>query len=324
MKITIFGAGSIGCYTGGLLQQGGHEVTLLGRPAMLEAIRSHGLTLRDMDGLQVTIPAVFLGLSEDAACLQQADVIIVAVKSAATTEVAKTIKAHAPLSTKIVSFQNGLEGSAVLKEALPDYDVRAAMVPFNVVPTPDAAFFRASSGEIMIESGAGGLGDQLSSPNLPVSESDDIAAAQWGKLLLNLTNALNALSGLTLYEMLLDRRWRHLMADQMAEAIAVLQNAGIAFKAPAPVPTGLIPHILRLPTPIFRKVASKMLSVDPSARTSMVYDLQAGRPTEIDAFQGEIIRLATEQGGTAPIAERVAAAIEARQVPLSPEALRGG
>ncbi len=324
MNIVIFGAGSIGCYTGGLLQQAGHKVTLLGRAAMLDAIRAHGLTLSDMDGLQLTIPAAFLGLSADVRCLEQAELIIVAVKSAATAEVAKTLVAHAPLSAKILSFQNGLEGAATLKAALPEHDVRAAMVPFNVVPMPDAGFHRASGGEIVIESGAGTLGESLGSPDLPISESEDIAAVQWGKLLLNLNNALNALSGLTLYEMLLDRSWRRLMADQMAEAMSVLQRAGIVFKAPAPVPTGLIPHILRLPTPVFRRVASRMLRVDPLAKTSMVYDLQAGRGTEIDALQGEIIRLASAQGTAAPIAQRVASAITAGQGPLLPETVRGG
>lgn len=131
-------------------------------------------------------------------------------------------------------------------------------------------------------------------------DSDRIAAVQWGKLLVNLTNAPNALSGLTVQVMLLDRGWRRIMAAQMVEAMGILRAAGIAFDAPFPVSPRLVPHVLRLPTPLFRRVARAMLSVDAQARTSMALDLAQGRPTEVDALQGEIIRLAAAQGRDAP------------------------
>ena len=115
---------------------------------------------------------------------------------------------------------------------------------------------------------------------------------QWGKLLLNLNNALNALSGLPLATQLADRRWRLLLAAQIEEALAVLKAAGIAPARIEGVPPRLIPSILRLPDWLFRLVARRMLAIDPAARSSMWEDLAARRPTEIDYLQGAILALA--------------------------------
>ena len=222
--------------------------------------------------------------------------------------IAQDIAQHAPVAAPVISLQNGLNNVDTLRAALPQRDVRAAMVPFNVVPNGkdgSAAWHRATSGDIVIQSGPGDLGSFLSAPGLGVVESDDIVAVQWGKLLLNLNNAINALSGLTLLEQLKSRDWRCLMADQMAEALAVLKAAQIRVTSTTPLPAWMGPHVLRLPTPLFTRVAAQMLTIDPMARTSMAYDLAAGRKTEIDSLQGEILTLAARHGMIAPLAQQI-------------------
>ncbi|MEP3296748.1 MAG: 2-dehydropantoate 2-reductase [Pseudoruegeria sp.] len=309
MNIVIVGAGSIGCFTGALLQQAGYSIALLGRDYVLDPIRTEGLSVSDFTGMALTVPSVFLSLSKDPACLRDADLVIVAVKTPATQTVARDIAAYAPITAPILSFQNGLENANILRTGLPGRDVRAGMVPFNVVPKGVAGYHRATSGDIVIQAGKGYLAEHLTSEALRVTESNDIVAVQWGKLVLNLTNALNALSGMTLQNMLLDRNWRWIMADQMSEALSVLKASNTRACAPTPVPTGLIPHLLRLPTPLFQRLASKMLTIDPEARTSMSYDVAAGRHTEIESLQGEILRLAKASGTIAPINGNVADAI---------------
>ena len=297
-RITIAGAGSIGCFVGGLLQQAGHDVTYLGRPRILDAFRQHDLRLTDFAGLDAYITPQ--GLSEDPAAFETADVILVTVKSGATDDMADLIARHAPAQAVVISLQNGMENAERLKVALPHHDVRAGMVPFNVVPGPPGHYHRATSGEIVIEAGPGEWAKRLSSTSLPFTESDQIKAVQWGKLLLNLTNAVNALSGLPLLTMLQDPAWRRLMADQMTEALAVLRAADIRVVSTAPVPMTWVPRILRLPTPIYRRVAAKMLKIDRQARTSMAYDLREGRLTEIDQLQGAILELAQVQNIQVP------------------------
>ncbi|MCE8536762.1 2-dehydropantoate 2-reductase [Ruegeria pomeroyi] len=310
MHITIAGAGSIGCFCGGLLALGGHDVTLLGRAPLLARIAAHGLRLTDYGGLDLHLGADRLTLATDPACLAQAELVIVTVKTSATADMASAIATHAPVSAPVLSWQNGLENARLLRARLPGRDIRAGMVPFNVVPMGEATWHRASSGDIVIAAGPDGLGAALSVPGLPVSESLRIEAVQWGKLVINLNNALNALSGLTLVEQLSDRGWRRLMADQMAEALGVLRAAGIPVAATTPLPAWISPHILRLPDALFARIAARMLTVDPSARSSMAYDLDAGRATEIASLQGEIIRLGRAHGVATPICSRVAALID--------------
>ncbi|NOE27320.1 2-dehydropantoate 2-reductase [Ruegeria sp. HKCCD6157] len=323
MKLVLAGAGSIGCYCGALLARAGHAVTLLGRARVLDPIREHGLKVTDFDGLDYTVPPESLVLSEDPACLRRAELVIVTVKSGATSDMAEQIGAFAPRDAPVLSWQNGIEAAETLRNTLPGRDIRAGMVPFNVVPTAPATYHRATSGEIVIQSGAGDLAAQLSSADLPVTSSDQIEAVQWGKLVINLNNALNALSGLTLVDQLMNRDWRNLMADQMSEALTVLKAAGHPVASTTPLPAWMTPHILRLPTPLFTRIAARMLTIDPSARTSMAYDLMAERQTEIDSLQGHIIRMGHETGVPTPICTQVSDLIKhAPDHPLSPEQIR--
>ena len=313
-RIVIAGAGAIGCFVGGLLAAGGRRVTLLVRPRVAQEIRSHGLTLTDFGGMAVQIATDRLALSEDPACLSKADVVLVTVKSGDTAAIAELIDQHAPIKAPVISLQNGLRNGALLQEVLPGRDVRGGMVPFNVVPMGQGCYHRATSGDVVIAGGAGDLDGLLSVPHLSTTSSRDIEAVQWGKFLINLNNALNALSGLPLAEQLRDRAWRRLMADQWQEALDILRGAGIRPVSTTPVSVGMIPFILRLPTPLFSRIAASMLTIDAQARTSMALDLMAGRPTEIDSLQGAVIAMAQAQGRPAPICTMVAEVIRTAEL----------
>jgi 2-dehydropantoate 2-reductase len=127
---------------------------------------------------------------------------------------------------------------------------------------------------------------------------------QWGKLLLNLNNAINALSDLPLRDQLSQRPWRAILAAQMAEGLAAMKAAGIS-PVTSPLPAPLLPFVLRLPDSVFRVLAGRMLKIDPQARSSMWEDLKLRRRTEIDYLQGAIVRLAAQHGGRAPLSERI-------------------
>ncbi|MGR3564813.1 MAG: 2-dehydropantoate 2-reductase [Heliomarina sp.] len=295
--IVIAGAGSIGCFVGGLLAAAGRDVRLLARARVAGEIQAHGLNLTGFDGMSVALETI--EMSADPAVLGDAGVILVTVKTGATRTMAELIATHASRDAVIVSLQNGLDAIETLRSALPGYDVRAGMVPFNVVPMGEGRFHRASSGDILTEAGQPALA--LGVPGLSVRETPHVTGYQWGKLLINLGNAPNALSGLTLVNQLSDRYWRHLLADQMREALAVLKAAGIQPRSMTPLPAGWVPIVLDLPTALFRRIASKMLTIDPEARTSMSYDLMAGRRSEIDAFQGRIVTMGERLGVATPL-----------------------
>jgi 2-dehydropantoate 2-reductase len=127
----------------------------------------------------------------------------------------------------------------------------------------------------------------------------DMLAVQWGKLLLNLNNPVNALSDLPLRDELMDRDYRRVLAALQTEALRALDAAGIVPAKVASAPPRWLPTILRLPDFLFKVVAARMLRIDPTARSSMWDDLQKGRTTEIDDLCGVVVRLAEQHGTVA-------------------------
>jgi 2-dehydropantoate 2-reductase len=296
---------------GGCLTLAGRDVTLLLRPALAENIARHGLRVSDLDGADRLLAPSDVRLATDpAAAFAQADVILVTVKSGATAAMAGLIAEHADSGVTVVSLQNGVGNVDVLLARLGGMArVVPGMVPFNVVQTHAAGlpprFHRATSGTLQIGAGVAGLREALGVKGVAVAESRDMSGVLWGKLLLNLNNALNALAGMPLAAELGDKRWRRLLARQIEEGLKVLRAAAVRPARIEGVPPGGVPRILRLPDWLFRRVAASMLAIDPAARSSMWEDLERRRPTEIDYLQGAILALAARTGVRAPLTERI-------------------
>jgi len=304
-SIAIAGAGSIGFFIGGLLHHAGHKISFLARERMIKKINQYGLRLTDYTGLDLAIEQSELNLKDNPKRLSKADIILVTVKSSATKEMAELIKSYAKPNAIIISLQNGMNNGEILKATLKGFEVLSGMVPFNVAQMDGARFHRGTSGNIVIQRSSKKLAQDLITPNLTFEETRDIKSIQSGKLLINLNNALNALSGLTLREQLNNRGWRKIIADQMSEAHKIMKSAGMEPKPPSPVPASLIPYILKLPTPLFKLIAKQMLAIDPLARSSMWEDLKLGRKTEIDELQGVIMKLANKHNLPASVNTRV-------------------
>jgi 2-dehydropantoate 2-reductase len=336
VRIVVAGAGSVGCYVGGCLALAGRDVTLLLRPALAEAIARHGFRVSDLDGTdRVLAPSAVRLATDPGAAFTEPDIILVTVKSGATEAMAGLVAEHAVSGATVVSLQNGVGNVDVLLARLGGMArVVPGMVPFNVVQAlrqgEAPRFHRATSGTVQIGVGVAGLREALAVKGVAVAESTDMAGVLWGKLLLNLNNALNALAGIPLAAELGDKRWRRLLARQVEEGLAVLKAAGIRPAHIEGVPSGAVPRILRLPNWLFRRVAASMLAIDPEARSSMWEDLERRRPTEIGHLQGAILRLAAKTGVRAPLTERVvglvkeAEAARAGSPKLTPAAVVGG
>lgn len=303
--ICIAGAGSIGCFVGGLLAAGGRDVSLLGRNRVLDDIRAHGLRLSSFEGVKLRVPPDAISMSDDPAAMANAGIIAVAVKSGDTAAMAQLIAHHTAADATIVSLQNGVENVACLKAALPGRQILGGMVPFNVVTREDGTVHRATSGALVIERDETDTAARFAVPHLAVRTTDDIAGVQWGKLLINLSNALNALSGLPLHAQLLQKPWRSLYADQISEGLSVLRAAGIVAVAPTAAPAWLTPYLLRLPDRLFAVVLDRVMKIDADARSSMWDDIQRGRPTEIDYLQGVLVRMAEQRDIAVPLCRRV-------------------
>jgi 2-dehydropantoate 2-reductase len=326
--IGVAGAGSIGCFVGGMLAAAGRRVSLLARPRMIAEIEADGLRLTGFGGLDRKLAAGALALSDDPSIFEDAGVVLVTVKSADTPDMADAIARHAPPDAVIVSMQNGVGNVPILRERLAGRPVLGAMVPFNVIATGAGGFHRSTSGDIHVERDAAGTAEKLSVPDLEMRATGNIVGLQWGKLIVNLNNALNALSGLPLRQQLAQRRWRMLFADQMAEGLLALRAAGISPVSPTPIPAGWMPALLRLPDAIFGVLLGRTMQIDPQARSSMWEDLERGRRTEIDYLQGVITAIADRHGLKAPLSRRIVELIRKAEAAgegspkLTPEQIR--
>jgi 2-dehydropantoate 2-reductase len=328
--IGVAGAGSIGCFVGGMLAAAGRPVALLARPRVLREIEDNGLRLTSFDGSERQIAPDRLTLSESPSIFGDAGVVLVTVKSADTAGMADLIAQHAPRHAVIVSLQNGVGNASLLRERLPGRRVLAGMVPFNVIALGQGRFHRATSGDVVLEQDDAGTAARLSAPGLTLRPSGNIVGVQWGKLLLNLNNALNALAGLPLRQQLGQRAWRVLFADQMAEGLAAIRAEGIRPVSSTPIPAGWMPHLLRLPDAVFGVLLGRTMKIDPEARSSMWEDLQRGRRTEIDYLQGVITGIADRHGLRAPLSRRIVALIKSAEAAgkgspgLTPDQIRPG
>jgi len=326
--IGVAGAGSIGCFVGGMLAAGGRRVALLARPRVIAEIEAHGLRPTSFEGFDRTIARDRFALSENPSVFGDAGVVLVTVKSADTAAMADIIARHAPSDAVIVSLQNGIGNVALLRDRLPGRRVLGGMVPFNVIALGGGRFHRATSGDIVIEQDGALPAEKLSVAGLTIRGTDNIEGVQWGKLVLNLNNALNALADLPLRRQLSSRPWRQLFADQMAEGLAAIRAEGIKPVSPTPIPIAWMPSLLRLPNAVFEPMLGRTMKIDPEARSSMWEDLKHGRRTEIDYLQGVITAIAERRGLEAPLSRRIVELIrqaerEARGSPgLTPAQIR--
>lgn len=306
MRIAIYGAGLIGAYVGGRLAAAGGDVVLIGR-ARSRAALAGGLTLTDYTGARITTgPLPFAEGSEGAA---GAGLVLICVKSQASAAVARELGPHLAPGALVVSLQNGIGNAAVLAEGL-GRPVLPGMVGFNVADQGPGHFHQGSQGGLHMGVDPRLPLDLFARAGLPLTLHADMAPVLWAKLLMNLNNAVNALSGLPLREELATRDFRRCLALAQEELLALCAEAGQPLARLTPLPAAFLPKVLRLPDPLFRLIAGNMLKIDPLARSSMADDLASGRPPELDALNGEVARLAARLNRTAPVNARLTRLVE--------------
>lgn len=310
-RIAVLGAGSVGCFIGGAWKAAGLDVTLVGRQRIGTDIAANGMQLSAPDGWKARIPAGAIPFSTSAKAIAKADIILLTVKSNATEAAAKQIGANTRPDATIISFQNGVSNVETLKQALPGRTVLAGVVPFNVAYLGHGRWLKGTAGNLIVERSdlTLDLASRIGEGPAALDLSDDMAGIAWGKLLINLNNAVNALSGKTLLEQLGTRDYRRVVAASIVEALDLLDAAGIVPAKIGPLPPKLLPHAIAAPDFIFRNLFLRVQKVDPQARSSMADDFKAGRATEIDHLNGEVVRLAKRLEREAPVNSAIVALV---------------
>jgi 2-dehydropantoate 2-reductase len=327
-KVAILGAGSVGCFIGGAWLAAGVPVIFIGRPKLSHDVDQFGLTLSDYSGWQARLASGDVDYRCGPEGLDEVEVIALTVKSGDTAAAADEIARHATPGATVISFQNGVSNVDVLERGLGGrFEVARGMVPYNVAYLGNGRFHKGVAGDLYVErrQHVQDLVEAIGSGPAAMKVSSDMLGLAWGKLLINLNNAVNALSGRTLQDELKRRDYRRVFAASMREGLELLERADIEPETVGPISPKRLPRIIDSPDWMFNNVFLKRWKIDARARSSMADDLAAGRKTEIDYLNGELVQLAERLQRAAPVNRAIVDLVhkaEAGAGPLTPKALR--
>ena len=327
-KVAVLGAGSVGCFIGGAWLAAGVPVTFVGRPRLSKDVDKYGLTLSDYSDWQLRLGPGEVDYRCGPEALEGAEVIVLTVKSGDTAAAADDIAMQGTPGATVISFQNGVSNVEVLEQNLGGrFEVARGMVPYNVAYLGDGRFHKGVAGDLYVEQRASmrTLADAIGGGPAALKLSDDMLGLAWGKLLINLNNAVNALSGRTLQDELRHRDYRRVFAASMHEGLQLLRRAEIEPATVGPISPNVLPRIVDSPDWLFNNVFLSRWKIDAKARSSMADDLAAGHKTEIEYLNGELVRLAERLQRSATVNRAIVDLVhkaEAGAPPLSPAALR--
>lgn len=228
MRFVIYGAGAIGGVIGARLLQSGNDVTFVARGNNYDALKSNGLRL-ESQAEETTIPVMVVRDASELT-LTSKDVVVLSVKSNDTNDVLVDLERVAPSETAIVCAQNGVENERLALRTFPHVYGMCVMCPATHL-TPGVVRVGSSPVSGLLDLGCwpGGVDDRgrelaeiLNASTFNSVARDDIARWKWGKLLMNLGNAVQAVCGIEHPAKELTRRVRD-------EGVAVLGAAGIEY-----------------------------------------------------------------------------------------------
>jgi 2-dehydropantoate 2-reductase len=202
------------------------------------------------------------------------------------------------------------------------------MVPFNCAYLGKGRFHKGVAGASLYAEDTPRtreLADRIGEGPAELKLSDDMLGIAWGKLLINLNNATNALSGRPLLTQIRARDYRRVFGAAMREGLRVLDRAGIKPAKVGNVGPRLLPTVIDSPDWLFNRVFIKSWKIDEKARSSMADDLAQGRKTEVDYINGELVALADRVGAKAPVNRKIVELIRKAEdgaKPLGPAELR--
>jgi len=304
-KHLVFGAGLIGGFVAGGLLNAGFTTAIVARARVKQEL-SQGLRLTDYQENSATLPPPDF-ISSEGSEVPAFDVLWLTVKCTAVAACLQELADLIRPQTIIICCQNGLGSVQEVREHFPEHTVLGAVVGYNVASPKSGHLHRSTEGKLVVENHPkiAEIVTRLDSGLFPTSLSDNFLGDQWAKLQLNLTNPVGALSDIPIKAMLEQYDYRLIMVRLQKELLAVAAALDISLPQLAAVPPAWIPRVLRLPDFLFKIVGQKMLTVDPTARFSMWWDLDQNKPTEIHYLNDAVVKAAERTGLNAPVNERI-------------------
>ena len=208
-----------------------------------------------------------------------------------------------PKGIPLLPCLNGVSHIELLQREFPNNPVCPITVMFNAqLPAPMAPVLTTSP-LIFIDAEASQLLNLFKSAGM-LAHQGSVATA-WGKLILNLNNAIGALTQSTFKDLLLSPPHRQAALATFDEATAVLTAAHIEFDVPTPVSWRMQRFILRYLPKLAWQIAKKRNQLSDQSYPSMLADINSRNTTEVAQLNGEIVRQAEKLGITAPINKKL-------------------
>jgi 2-dehydropantoate 2-reductase len=299
VRIGVFGSGGVGGYFGGRLAEAGQHVRFVARGAHLTAMRKRGLRVSSPEGDFVVRP---VHASDDPADLGEVDVVLLAVKAWQVAEAAEALRPMLGPATFVVPLENGIEAPATLAAALgrdrvlgglcriiafieePGHIRHAGVPPSVTFGELDAP--ASPRAERLREAFARARGVQA-------EIAPDVRAAMWEKFLfIAAASGVGALIRAPVGIIRSQPETRALLTQALAEIHAVALAHGIA-----------------LPADGVERTLAFVDSLPADGTMSMQRDVIEGRPSELDAQIGAVVRLGEASGVPVPLHRTIYAAL---------------
>ncbi len=308
-EVLIAGAGAVGSVVGGLLAHAGWPVTLLGRRAHLDAVRARGLVIEGLFGMHRVSGLV---CATDATELHGPyATVFLTVKAYDTASMVAAVAPYLAPDGVLVSLQNGLGNLEAAARVVGPARVLGGRVIFGAelvapgrtcvtVYADPVLLGCASAGDAAPRARAAEWASHLTAAGVPAEVTDTLVAELWAKVLYSAAlNPLGALLGVTYGELTADPDTRAVMDAVIGEAFAVARAEGVAFRWPD--------------ADAYREAFyGRLVPATAGHRSSMLQDIECGRPTEIDAINGHVARRGALLGVPVPTNATLACLIRAR------------
>jgi 2-dehydropantoate 2-reductase len=310
MKFLIVGAGAIGAYIGARMARSGFDVTLFARGPHLRAMQENGVLVKSADGDFLARPRV-VGSLEEAGTV---DVVLLGVKAHSLPQLAPQLKLVLGPDTTVVSTQNGIpwwyfqgfggqwdglrleriDPGGVISAAIEARRVISSIVYFSTEITAPGVIQHTEGNRISLVEPGGARSDRcrriaevLVASGLRCPITTHIRQEIWVKILGNASlNPVSALTRATVVQMVRDAGVSEVIRNIMLEVEAVSRKLG-----------------MELPVSIDQRMAGAEKVGEH--KTSMLQDLEAGRPMELEALVGCVVELGEKVGVSMPYTRTV-------------------
>jgi len=311
MRIAVIGAGAIGGSLGALLARSGQDIVLVGRPENVAAIRSGGL---HVDGFRGDFTA---HVDAQETLDRRPDLVLLAVK---TQDVIPALRQNASVldGVPLVTLQNGLRSDELAASVLTPAQLVSGVVVMSATYLTPGQVTLIDEGNLVIGRPFGPNDDALQriadvlGKAVNTRISDNIRGAHWTKLMINLNNALPAMTNLSVSEAIADDRLSRLAVALIREGLQVADRAGVRLETLPGIRVSSLRLLSKMPIGLAAgrfAAANRRLWSGQVNLGSTLQSIRRGRPTEIDYLNGEIVKQGADVGVPAPLNAKVAAMV---------------